>query len=158
PRPSNATCDSAAPVAVLQSDHIVEMRSRCLEDVDVGDRFDAMYRVRPDADALAFSELDRLERIDALSDDESHAATQQVHRLILDVVILERERVARVHVQDLADIVFRVGPDQLVSPRLVHASRDAVLRHIASPVHSNVTRTKCRLPRWSSMLPPTGAR
>ena len=48
---------------------------------------------------------------------------KHVHRLVLAVVILQAQHVAGLDVQDLADVAIGAGPDQLVSPRLVHPVR-----------------------------------
>src|SRR5580765_4359228 len=46
------TCMSASSVAVLEPDEIVELGSRGLEHVAVGDRLDLMHQAGGDVDAL----------------------------------------------------------------------------------------------------------
>src|SRR5690606_28741376 len=57
---------------------------------------------------------------------QSHLPAEQVDRLVLALVVLEREGVPRLHVQDLADVAVRVGPDELVAPGFLD-SRDGHL-------------------------------
>src|SRR5207247_5022218 len=48
-------------------------------------------------------------------------ARQHVNRLVLHIVVLEREHLAGFDVQDLADVAVGLGPDELVPPRLFDA-------------------------------------
>src|SRR5262249_30953702 len=43
------------------------------------------------------------------------------HRLVLLAVVLQRQALPGVDVEDLADVAVGVGPDELVPPRLVDA-------------------------------------
>src|SRR5262249_35655463 len=54
---------------------------------------------------------------------ELRAAGLNQPGLVLLPVELERERLARLHEQHLADVSVRLGEDKLVAPGLVHAPR-----------------------------------
>ena len=41
-------------------------------------------------------------------------------RLVLDLVVLVTQRLALVDMEDLADVLLRMGPDQLVAPGLIY--------------------------------------
>src|SRR5205814_962659 len=56
----------------------------------------------------------------AMLDPQDDLAREDVDRLILLIVILQREHVARLDMQDLADVAIGLRPDELVSPGLVH--------------------------------------
>src|SRR5262249_40738530 len=55
----------------------------------------------------------------ALLDAQNDFARQHVDRLVFLVVILEGQHVAGLDMQDLADILVRLGPDDLVAPGLL---------------------------------------
>ena len=63
--------------------------------------------------------------LDQLSTDLFHSkedfTIEDVNRLVLDLVILQAQRVAGLDVKDLANITVGLRPDELVSPRFVHA-------------------------------------
>ena len=89
--------------------------------------------VRPSLDALAFDatgvtivgEYDYAVHVHLI-------AREQVDGLILLVVVLDGERLPRVHVQDLAHVVLGVRPDDFVPPGLGNTGdRDATRGRIA---------------------------
>ena len=59
----------------------------------------------------------------ALLQDEHHLAREEVDRLVLLHVVLQRELEAGLHVEELADVAVGVRPPQLVAPRLLDALR-----------------------------------
>ena len=74
--------------------------------------------------------MNAIERLDAYLDalrrrsrKETQCAPQHVNRLVLHVVVLQGERMARLDVQDLAHVVIRLRPDQLMTPRLLNPAR-----------------------------------
>src|SRR5436305_1986746 len=69
-----------------------------------------------------------------LVDLEQQLPRVQVDRLVLEVVILQAERVAGVHVNQLADVAIGLRPVELVAPRLFDA-RD-VTAHEVTPLIS----------------------
>src|SRR5262249_48196449 len=94
-----------------------------------------MNRLRRDVYALARLHLALLEPFAfALVDLEQHQPRMQVDRLVLQVVILEAERVAGVDVNQLAHVALGLGPVQLVAPGLLY-SRD-VAGHDVTPLMS----------------------
>src|SRR6059036_3023954 len=68
----------------------------------------------------------------AVLDPQDDLAGENVDRLILLIVILQREHVARLDMQDLAGVLVGFRPDKLVSPGLVHPVREP------APAHANL--------------------
>ena len=65
---------------------------------------------------LAGLERARLERV-AGPGAEDQLAPEHVHRLVLQVVVLQAQHVPRLHVEDLAHVAVGAGPDRARSPR-----------------------------------------
>src|SRR5882724_8285514 len=122
------TCMSASAVAVLEPDQVVELRRGCLEHVAVHDRLDMVDEPSRDVHRLAFLE-DARDQLGAGAGAENELAPEHVHRLVLQVVVLQTQDVTRLHVQDLAHVAIRARPDELVAPRFLDT-----VRHIG---HSN---------------------
>jgi hypothetical protein len=62
-----------------------------------------------------------------------NVARQQVYRLIFSRVILHRQRLSRVDVENLADVLVSLCPDQFMAPRFGHnARRDGACFRCAS--------------------------
>jgi hypothetical protein len=76
-----------------------------------------------DVHAFAGPEAALLER-GAGSGAEDQLAPEDVHRLVLAVVVLQAEHVAGAHVKDLADVAVGAGPDELIAPRLLDSVGD----------------------------------
>jgi hypothetical protein len=57
-----------------------------------------------------------------VADLEAHFALLHEEGLVFGPVVLARELVALVDVQKLADVAIGVGPDELITPRLVDAT------------------------------------
>src|SRR5580704_14829230 len=93
------------------------MRRRDLEDVAIGDRFHLMDGPRKIAIGLAGLEPD-IEQLVLDLDAIDHLAREQVNRLVLQVVILERERMSGFDMQDFAHIDVGMRPDRLMAPGL----------------------------------------
>jgi hypothetical protein len=53
------------------------------------------------------------------TDPEAHLSGKEEDGLVLYLVVLEREGLSRMDVEDLPDILRCVGPDQLMTPRFV---------------------------------------
>src|SRR4051812_7101610 len=96
---------------------------------------------------------------------------QHVDRFVFLVVILQREHVARLDVQDLADVAVRLCPDDLVAPGLVDPVRDVVhaslslrddgrvthaVTHTPHPTHPSGFSTGCPRVSSASAFSPTG--
>jgi len=117
------TCTSAPSVTVAQADQVIELGRRGLEHVGIGNRLDLVDDPGPDVHRLPSAKGALVELLDG-ADTEDQFATKDVHRLVLPVVILAAENLARLHVQDLADIAIGAGPYELMSPRLLDAIRN----------------------------------
>src|SRR5436190_13543296 len=78
-----------------------------------------MERSALEPHAVADGEHPRLERLDARADLEAEGAREHAERLVLDLVVLERESLARLHVEDLPDVAGTPSPERLVTPGLV---------------------------------------
>ena len=52
---------------------------------------------------------------------EPHRSGEEVDGLVLHAVVLQAQRVTRLDVEDFSYVAFRVRPDQLVAPRLLHS-------------------------------------
>jgi hypothetical protein len=77
---------------------------------------------------MAWAELDRLRLLPVAEVLEEHLAAEHHDRLVLLHVILEREALALLHVEDLAHVAGRLRPDELVPPGLVDDAAHARLR------------------------------
>jgi hypothetical protein len=98
----------------------VQLRCGYFEDVAVLDRRHAVHRFRRDVHALARAHLAPHQRLAFLNLEQQQAGLQ-VDRLVLQVVVLQAQRMAGVHVNELADVPVGLRPVQLVSPRLLDA-------------------------------------
>src|SRR6266516_80586 len=56
----------------------------------------------------------------AVLDTQNDLAGENINRLILLIMILQREHVAQLDMQDLADVLVGLRPDKLVSPKLLN--------------------------------------
>src|SRR2546427_672121 len=128
PASGTMTFTSHPSVAVFESDDVVDLggrgfeqiaRDHCLELVDLLGR---NMESRP----LRHAFLDQ--RV-ALLEPQDDLARQHVDRFVLLVVVLERQYVPGLDVQDLADIAIGAGPDQLVAPWFVDPIREGEVGH-----------------------------
>src|SRR5689334_15120973 len=126
------TCMSASSVAVLEADQIIELRRGCLEDIAVHHGLDLVNQLGRNVNGLAGLERARLE-LRARAGAENELAAEHVHRLVLEIVVLETQDVARLHVENLADIPVGARPDQLIPPWFVHS-----IRHIGHGASSGL--------------------
>src|SRR5262245_39694636 len=65
--------------------------------------------------------------VGAVADLEVHLAGLHEKGLVLAHVVLPRQALPRVDVQDLSDVARSLGPDELVAPGLVHAAHRSFL-------------------------------
>src|SRR5438477_6322589 len=115
-------CGSLAPgspVAVFQTDHIVDLRGRNLVDVGVLDGRQAVSRARGQVHRVALAHAVRLQIAVLGADLGVDASPDHEEALVLALVVLERERLALPHMQDLADVAVGHRPSHLVAPRLL---------------------------------------
>src|SRR6266851_873470 len=124
--------DAGAAVAILEPDHIIQLRSGNLEDVAILERDHAMALARRDVMGLARLQRNGLELALLVVKNEVHLSRIEEDRFHFLPMILQRQLVALLDVQDLADVVGGMGPDQLMAPGLLHA-RDVLLGHTTCP-------------------------
>src|SRR2546425_10677036 len=123
PASGTMTFMSHAPVAVFESHHVVDLGRGGLEQVARRYRFELVDQLRLDVERrpLGHGPLDQ--RVAPLNPQDD-LARQHVNGFVLLVVILKRQDVSGLDVQDLADVAVGPGPDQLVAPRFLHAVRE----------------------------------
>src|SRR5581483_74728 len=109
-----------AAVAIFEADDVVQFGRRHLEDVAVFDRRHPVHGFRRDVHALAGAHL-AFDELTVLLNLEQQLAGVQVDRLVLQVVVLQAERVPFVHVNQLADVALGLRPVELVAPGLLDA-------------------------------------
>src|SRR3954451_19747106 len=120
------TCISTSSVAVLEAYQIIQLGRRGLEHDAVHNRLDLVDQPGRDMHALTRPERTGNGSV-TLPGAELELAPEHVHRLVLEVVVLETEHVPGLHVKDLPHVPVGAGPDQLVAPGLLHPVRS--LRH-----------------------------
>src|SRR5439155_13372737 len=130
PASGTMTCMSHPPVAVFEPHDVVDLGCRGLEQVGRHHRLELVDQLRLDVERrpLRHGPLDQ--RL-ALLDAENDLTREHVDRLVLLVVVLERQHVSGLDVQDFADVAVGPGPDQLVPPRLLHTVGQ--LAHVPPP-------------------------
>jgi hypothetical protein len=106
-------------VAVFEPHDIVELRRRHFEHIRVDDRDHPVPKTWRDVKRLSGTQLAGGWRFTFGEAFEEEPPRENHDRFVLHAVILERERFARAHVKNLADVAICLGPDQLVAPGLV---------------------------------------
>ena len=112
-----------APVPVLEPHDVVQVRRRDLDDERVLDRRHAVHGARAEAERVAGRDLERLELAPDLAELEPRAPLLHEPRLVLDLVVLQAQRLAGADEEELADVVLGLGPDELPAPWLVDLAR-----------------------------------
>ena len=103
--------------------------------------------------------ISRFDELVALLDLEQQLARVQVDRLVLQVVVLQAQRVAGVDVDQLADVPIGLRPVQLVAPRLLHSrhiSRSRSYSSFADVVHGRPERRRAARARSRRPSPAAG--
>src|SRR2546430_9678941 len=115
------------PYPTLFRSHVIDFGSRGLEQVGRHHRLELVDHLGLDVErgSLRHGPLDQ--RI-ALLDAQDDLAREHVNRFVLLVVVLQRQDVSGLDVEDLADVAVGSGPDQLVAPGLFDAIRQ--LAHV----------------------------
>src|SRR6266699_2850394 len=123
PASGTMTFMSHAPVAVFESHDVVDLGRGGLEQVARRYRFELVNQLRLDVERrpLGHGPLDQ--RVAPLNPQDDFAR-QHVNGFVLLVVILQRQDVSGLDVQDLADVAVGPGPDQLVPPGLFYPVRE----------------------------------
>src|SRR2546425_4254526 len=148
PARGTMTFMSHPSVAVFEPHHIVNFGSRGLEQVGRHHRLELVDHLRLDVErgSLRHGPLDQ--RI-ALLDAQDDLAREHVNRFVLLVVVLQRQDVSRLDVEDLADVAVGSGPDQLVPPRLLHTVRQ--VNHCSPPPQCGMENAECGVSGWASL-------
>src|SRR5216683_2219772 len=107
-------------VGVFQTNDVVQLGSAHLENVAVGQGDHPMFHHRTDMKSIARLHLLLFEP-SSFIDDKKQATRLEVDRLVLAVMVLQRELVALAYVQELFDISVGASPDDLVAPRFFHS-------------------------------------
>src|SRR5215470_417781 len=164
---SPAISGPCAAVAVRDPDDVVDLRSGHLENVALLQRDHPMLPPDRNVVRLALLQEDLLELALLVLEHERHLAAREEDRFLLHAMVLEREPVARLDVQYLADVVSGLRPDELVAPGFLDAL-DRLLRHDETYLRTNSTSPseravgfRWRVSAWvAAMRPrfPTGWR
>src|SRR4051794_39049692 len=100
------------------------MRRRDLQDGQVVERRDPVHGPRDEVERIPWGDPLRVEdRLPRLAELEPAPPGLDVPALVLLLVELEAERVARADEEGLPQIELRVGPDELPAPRLLDSAR-----------------------------------
>src|SRR6185503_13109707 len=148
-----------AAVGVLESDDVVEVRRGDLEDPQVLYPGHAVDGARPKAERLARHDLDLVDAsLVRTAKLEPRTPLEHVPRLVLELVVLEAQRLARLDEQDLARVVLALRPDQLGAPRLLHGTRPKDLLAQLFPRVKPATPDAPRHAPAPGAAPPPGSR
>src|SRR5262249_7732058 len=139
-------------VAVREPDDVVELRSGHLENVAVLQGDHPMLPPDRDVVRLTLPEKDLLELALLVLEHESHLAVRDEDRFLLHAMVLEREPVARLDVQYLADVVGGLRPDELVAPGFLDAL-DRLFRHDETYLRTNSASSSKRAVGFRSGRP-----
>src|SRR5262249_35008690 len=129
--------------------HVVDLGARDLTQLAVGDGLEAVAPARLDAPAGARLEGDDLQRPGVVLEREPQGSAQHVDRLVFLPVELEREPLAGLDRQDLAEIARGLGPDLFVSPGFFDTAR-----HFRGPSVAHGVCTRSAQERGVSTEPP----
>src|SRR5882762_916694 len=119
PASGTMTFTSHPPVAVFEPDHVVDLGGRSLEQVGRHHRLELVDHLGSDVECRSLRHRPLDQRLPLLY-AQNDLAREHVDRFILLIVVLERQHVPGLDVQDLADIAVSSRPDQLVPPRLLY--------------------------------------
>src|SRR5690349_19591575 len=112
---------------VLDPDDVVELRRRHLEQLAALDRLEPMDPPGRDVAVLPGAQLVVADDAVLVLEVQLQPTGGDEDRLILGRMALERQSLAGLDDEPLADVSIRVRPDQLVAPRLVDA--DGLVAH-----------------------------
>src|SRR6266480_1368612 len=119
PASGTMTFTSHPPVAVFEPHHVVDLGRRGLKQVARHHRLELMDQLGLDVERRPLRHEPFDQRIAPL-DTENDLPREHVNRFVLLVVVLQRQDVSGLDVQDLAHVAVGPGPDQLVAPWLLH--------------------------------------
>src|SRR5262249_34228578 len=115
-----------AAVGVLEPDDVVELGRGDLQDPARLLGPHPMADPRPDAVSVAGAQRQLSQRAIHL-DRQHHFSLEDENRLVLAFMVLQRQAVARLDVQDLPRIALVLGEDDLAAPRLRNDSHERSL-------------------------------
>src|SRR6266511_836339 len=156
-------------VAVLEPNDVVQLRRGSLQEIGHDDGLELVDLFGRNVKRLAGAYALLAQRL-ALLDPQDDLAGEHVDRLILLVVVLQREHVPRLDMEDLPDVAVGFRPDDLVTPRLVdpvgdvHASLSFkeegkvthAVTHTPQPTHPSGFSTGCPRSSSASAFSPIG--
>src|SRR5712692_342137 len=149
-----------APIAVLETHHVVDLRRRDLEDVGVIDCRDSVAGARGQVHRIALAHAHLLQRSVQPTDLDVDRPLTHEQPLVLALVVLKRKGLSLVHVDDLAQVAAGDRPADLVTPGLVDSRflRARDLRHAlwAKRWRGSARDSWSRWSRWEEP-PSTGA-
>jgi hypothetical protein len=94
------------------------MRRGGLHDVTVGDGLHPMNRPWTNPEGLPRQERNLLQGLYGGTGQETHLSGVEKDCFVLHFMILKRKGLASVDMKDFTDILFGLGPDQLIAPGL----------------------------------------
>src|SRR4029077_3324407 len=115
PASGTMTFMSHPAVAVFEPDHVVDFRGRCLEQIRRHDRLELMDELGLDMEGGAPRHALFDQGVTPL-DAQDDLPGEHVDGLVLLVVVLQRQHLPRLDMENLADVAVRAGPDQLMAP------------------------------------------
>src|SRR5882672_11443812 len=114
-RRASASCDlPTPPVRVLDAHDVVQVIRGHLEDVTVLQRDHPVLAARSDMMRLPRAKRHLLEPAVVALDDEGHDAGLHEDRFFLLIVILQRQPMSAVDMQDLTGIAIGARPEELI--------------------------------------------
>src|SRR5690349_5467253 len=120
PASGTMTFMSHPSVAVLEPDHVVDLGSRGFEQIRRDDRLELVDDFGLDMESGPRPHT-LFDQGFALLDAQDDLPREHEDRLVLLVVVLERQHMPGLDMEDLADVAVGPGPDELVAPGLFDA-------------------------------------
>src|SRR5258707_12378978 len=112
-----------AAEVVFEADDVLELGRRNFDEGAAFDRLVAVAAADRDARALARPQLALLDRASVALEGQVEPALDDSDPLVLPLVVLERQALAGLEDEDLADVLVGPGPDDLVAPGLGDVAR-----------------------------------
>src|SRR5215212_7687905 len=128
-----------AAEVILEPDDVVELGRGDLDELARLDGLVSVDAPCPDVRTFARPELAILDHARLVLEGQQQATVQDVDPFVLDLVVLQREPLSGLDHEELPDVPFGPGPDELVAPGLVDSARQLRLgrrgrrpvRHVA---------------------------
>jgi len=108
-------------VSIFESDDIIQLGSRNFDNVTaIFARDHPVPNMGADSIGLSFTKSE-LGEFPFFFHYEFHLSLSHEQGLILRLVVLQGEGLARIHMEDLSCIVFGMSEDELIAPRLLYS-------------------------------------